>query len=83
MGGPPVDANGTDGSAQTPTSQNYPGGQVRQLPPLAYSSAPGGQVPGQYPAASEGMYAQGNGQVYSTYPHSPYQQGGPMYAPRE
>jgi hypothetical protein len=81
MGGPPVDGNGTDGSAQTPTSQNYPGG-VRQLPPIAYSQAPGGEVAAQYPPGSQGMYP-GNGQGYSTYPHSPYNQGGPMYQQRE
>lgn len=78
MGGQP-EGNGTDPAAQTPTSQNYPAG-VRQLPPIGYASAPGGQVSGQYPPSTEGMYQQGNGQVYSTYPHSPYQQG---YAQRK
>ena len=77
MGGQPVDGNSND-SAQTPTSQVYPPGARPQLPPLGYSG--GNQVGGQYPNDANQMYQQGNnGQVYSTYPHSPYTQGGQVY----
>ena len=81
MGGQPVDGNSTDPAIQTPTSQGYPPGARPQLPPIGYSA--GGQVTGQYPTATDQMYQQGNGQVYSTYPHSPYNQGAPVYQQRE
>ena len=74
-GQPGVDANGTDPSAQTPTTQAYPGSRPH-LPPIGYSPA-GGQGAGQYPQGGEQMYQQqaaANGQMYSTYPHSPYSQ---------
>ena len=75
-----VDGQPTD-PAQTPTSQNYPPGVRPQLPPIGYAPA-GGQVAGQYPSGVEQMYQQGNGQVYSGYPHSPYGQGQQMYQQR-
>jgi len=75
-----VEANSSDGTAQTPTSSTYPG--VRpQLPPMQYNPS-AAQVPAQYPAATDGMYQQNNGQMYSTYPHSPYQQGSQVYPQR-
>ncbi|CAD6566422.1 MAG: hypothetical protein ASARMPREDX12_008251 [Alectoria sarmentosa] len=65
---------------QPPGGQNYPPGPGRpQLPPIGYAPA-GGQVPpGGYPSGVDQMYqAQGNGQVYPQYPHSPYGQGQQM-----
>ena len=77
MGGQPVDGN-TNNETSTPTSQVYPPGARPQLPPLAYSG--GNQVGNQYPGGADQMYQQSsNGQVYSTYPHSPYNQSGQVY----
>lgn len=76
LAGQQVDANGADPAAQTPTTQAYPGTRPL-LPPIAYNNSAGGQVAGQYPAGTEQMYQQqtaANGQMYSTYPHSPYNQ---------
>ncbi|MCJ1438992.1 hypothetical protein MMC27_008382 [Xylographa pallens] len=80
-GGQPVDGSTAD-PAQTPTSANYPPGVRPQLPPIGYAPA-GGQVAGQYPGGPDQMYQQGNGQMYSTYPHSPYNQGQPVYQQRQ
>ncbi|MCJ1410764.1 hypothetical protein MMC19_004850 [Ptychographa xylographoides] len=80
IGGPPVEGNGSDPS-QTPTSANYPPGVRPQLPPIGYAPA-GGQVAGQYPGGPDPMYGQapnGAQQMYSSYPHSPYNQGGQVY----
>ena len=66
---------------QPPGGQNYPPGPGRpQLPPIGYAPA-SGQVPaGGYPSGVDQMYqAQGNGQVYPQYPHSPYGQGQQMH----
>ena len=88
MGGQPVDGNSADPAAQTPTNQTYPTGVRPQLPPIGYNQS-GAQVPGQYPAAApptaspDQMNSQGNGQMYSTYPHSPYNSGGQVYQQRE
>ncbi|KAK4693528.1 transcription factor CON7, partial [Lecanoromycetidae sp. Uapishka_2] len=58
-----------------PPGSNYPPGPRPQLPPIGYAPA-GGQVPANYPSGVDQMYqAQGNGQVYPGYPHSPYGQG--------
>ena len=85
MGGQAPDGNNSEPAVQTPTSAQYPPG-VRhsgpQLPPIGYNNPGGGQVPGQYPAGSDGMYPQSNGQMYSTYPNSPYHQGGQVYPQR-
>ena len=81
MGGQSVDGNSTD-TAQTPTSQVYPPGARPQLPPLAYSNN-NNQVSSQYASNNEQIYQQpSNGQVYSTYPHSPYNQSGQVYQQR-
>jgi hypothetical protein len=62
-----------------PPGSNYPPGPRPQLPPIGYAPA-GGQVPANYPSGVDQMYqAQGNGQVYPGYPHSPYGQGQQMY----
>ena len=86
MGTQSVDGNSTDvTAAQTPTTQAYNGGVRPQLPPIGYNQT-GGQVPAQYAAAAapDQVYSQpGNSQLYSTYPHSPYQAGGQVYQHRE
>jgi hypothetical protein len=72
-GGPPADpSQGGQPSA-------YAGG-VRQLPPIGYQPAEN-QVPGQYAAGGAGqmVYPQGNAQIYSNYPHSPYAQNNQVY----
>ena len=78
-------ANSVDGQTtdptQAPPGQSYPPGVRPQLPPIGYGPA-SGQVTGQYPGGVEQMYQQGNGQVYSSYPHSPYGQGQQMYQQR-
>jgi hypothetical protein len=85
MGGQ-VETNGTEPSAQTPTSAGYPPG-VRhsgpQLPPIGYGPPGEGPQVAQYQPGSAGMYQQSNGQMYSTYPHSPYTQGGQVYPQRK
>lgn len=64
---PPSDPNQPPGS-------NFQPGARPQLPPIGYAPA-GNQVPQQYPSGVDQMYQppQGNGQVYASYPHSPYQ----------
>jgi hypothetical protein len=72
-GGPPADPSQ---GGQPPA---YAGG-VRQLPPIGYQPAEN-QVPGQYAAGGAGqmVYPQGNAQIYSNYPHSPYAQNNQVY----
>ena len=83
MGAPSIDGNSTNPAAPTPTTQTYPADGRPQLPPIGYNQA-GGQVAGQYPAgAPDQMYSGGNGQMYSTYPHSPYNSSGQVYQQRE
>ncbi|QKX60653.1 uncharacterized protein TRUGW13939_07799 [Talaromyces rugulosus] len=74
-GGPPADPSQ---GGQPPA---YAGG-VRQLPPIGYQPAEN-QVPGQYAAGGAGqmVYPQGNAQIYSNYPHSPYAQNNQVYQP--
>ncbi len=79
-GGSSIDGQSND-SAQPPPGQNYAPGARPHLPPIGYAPA-GGQVPAQYPGGVEQMYQQGNGQVYTGYPHSPYGQGQQMYPQR-
>ena len=76
-GGGSIDGQPND-PAQAPPGQNYPPGARPHLPPIGYAPA-GGQVPAQYAGGVDQMYQQGNGQVYTAYPHSPYGQGQQMY----
>ena len=90
MGAQSADGNSTDPSAtaaaagaQTPTTQAYAGNGRPQLPPIGYPQG-GTPVSGQYQAGTpDQMYSQSNSQLYSTYPHSPYNSSGQVYQQRE
>ncbi|CAF9920697.1 MAG: hypothetical protein GOMPHAMPRED_002112 [Gomphillus americanus] len=64
-------------SAPTPTSQTFNSSRP-QLPPLGYTGGNnnGGSTPYQ---SSDPIYQNGNPQVYSTYPHAPYNSSPQVY----
>lgn len=75
--------NPADGGQGSPAS-SYPSGVRPQLPPIAYAPGQGGPVPGHYGTPANGIeqMQQYNSPIYSSYPPSPYGQGGQVYQQR-